>query len=249
MVPRGAVNEGSTWKRFVVWSLVAATFGWVTVATAAAAEPRRNLNRGVVVDVPGADAVLYEVTEKMYLIDADGNVVGPDRATTRKADASLFGWARLGSPLCPSAALETIPQLGACSVTADGIDNISLWTGLGSVTGTFAVVVQDDNKVDAPEYVVMNGRFAGNMDLSIRPLGKVKGTFTPSGSDSGVPFCGTFRLPFQVNADGKRDNPQRGTGAYYLADDGASLVTVQAPEKSIGMPTVRLELKFGGSCN
>ena len=41
-------------------------------------------------------------------------------------------------------------------------------------------MVQDDNAADAPEYVVMNGNFPGEMDLSIRPLGKVVGTFTSS---------------------------------------------------------------------
>jgi hypothetical protein len=248
MVPRAAVNEGYSWQRAVGWSLVALALGWLAGAAPVSAEPKRNLNRGVVVDVPGADAVLYEVTEKMYLVDANGDVVGPDRAVSRKADASLFGWARIGNPLCPNAVLVTVPQLAACSVTADGIDNISLATGLGSVTGTFAVVVQDDNKADAPEYVVMNGGFAGNMDLSIRPLGRVVGTFTAAGSNTPAPFCGTFRLPFMINAEGKRDNPRRGYEAYYLADDHASLITVQAAEKSIGMPTVRLELKFSG-CN
>ena len=49
----------------------------------------------------GADAVLYEVTEKMYLLDAAGNDVAPEQAVARKADASLVGWARLGTPLCP----------------------------------------------------------------------------------------------------------------------------------------------------
>ena len=213
----------------------------------AEAEPRRNLNRGVVVDIPGAQAVLYEVTEKMYLLDAQGNVVGPDTAVSRKADASLFGWARVGTPLCPSSALTT--RVGVCSVTADGVDNISLWTGLGSVDGTFAVVVQDDNAADAPEYVVMNGTFAGKMDLSIRPLGRITGTFTASGGSDPVPFCGMFRLPFQIESDGKRGNPRRGNPTYYLADDGASTIPVVAAEKSIGMPTVRLELRFGASCN
>jgi hypothetical protein len=248
MVPKAAVTGGYSWKRAVSWSLVALAIGWLPGAAPVSAEPKRNLNRGVVVDVPGADAVLYEVTEKMYLVDANGNVVPPDRAVSRKADASLFGWARIGNPLCPSAVLVTVPKLGACSVTADGIDNISLATGLGSVTGTFAVVVQDDNKADAPEYVVINGGFSGDMDLSIRPLGRVSGTFIAAGSSTAVPFCGTFRLPFMINADGRRDNPRRGYDAYYLADDQASLISVQAAEKSIGMPTVRLELKFGG-CN
>ena len=248
MIRRGLVTQGSTWKRFITWSVIALALGALVGTSPAAAEPRRNLSRGVVIDVPGAEAVLYEVTEKMYLLDAQGNVVGPDTAVARKADASLFGWARVGNPLCPSAAFITNLGLGACSVTADGIDSISLWTGQGSVDGTFAVVVQDDNTADAPEYVVMNGGFSGKMDLSIRPLGRITGTFTAGGGSAPVPFCGTFRLPFQMAQDGKRENPRRGSASYYLHDDGATLIPVQAAEKSIGMPTVRLELKFAGSC-
>jgi hypothetical protein len=235
--------------RFAAWSVVALACGTLLGTSPAAAEPRRNLNRGVVIDIPGAEAVLYEVTEKMYLLDADGNVVPPDLAVARKADASLFGWSRVGNPLCPSSQLITNLGLQACSVTADGIDNVSLWTGKGVVDGTFAVVVQDDNTVDAPEYVVMNGGFSGQMDLSIRPLGKITGTFTSGGGASPVPFCGTFRLPFQVGSDGKRQNPARNQVAYYLGDDGTTLIEVQAPEKSIGMPTVRLEVRFGANCN
>jgi hypothetical protein len=246
MVPRGEVTH--TWKRVVAWSFVALAFGAFVGTSPAAAEPRRNLNRGVVIDIPGAEAVLYEVTEKMYLLDAEGNVVPPNLAVTRKADASLFGWSRVGNPLCPSSQLITNLALNACSVTADGIDNISLWTGKGTVDGTFAVVVQDDNQADAPEYVVMNGGFSGQMDLSIRPLGKIVGTFTAGGGSDPVPFCGMFRLPFEMS-DGKRVNPRRGNPHYYLADDGATLIPVQAAEKSIGMPTVRLEVRFGASCN
>jgi len=249
MVRRGEVTYDSTWKRAVVWSFVALAFGALVGTSPAAAEPRRNLNRGVVIDIPGAEAVLYEVTEKMYLLDADGNVTAPNLAVVRKADASLFGWSRVGNPLCPSAQLITNLGLNACSVTADGIDNISLWTGKGTVDGTFAVVVQDDNVADAPEYVVMNGGFAGQMDLSIRPLGKITGTFTAGGGSAPVGFCGTFRLPFEVQQDGKRGNPRRGNPHYYMHDDGATLIPVQAAEKSIGMPTVRLELRFGASCN
>jgi len=50
-------------------------------------------------------------------------------------------------------------------VNASGADDISLATGLGSVSGTFAVVVQDNNTVDAPEFVVMTGSFGGSMDF------------------------------------------------------------------------------------
>jgi hypothetical protein len=242
-------THGSTGKHALAWSLVALAFGALVATTPAAAEPRRNLLRGIAVDIPGADAVLYEVTEKMYLLDANGNVVSPELAVSRKADASLFGWARVGNPLCPSSQLATDLNLVACSVTADGIDNISLSTGKGVVEGTFAVVLQDDNKVDAPEYVVMNGSFGGQMDLSMRPLGKITGTFTASGGAEPVPFCGTFRLPFGLTWDGQRENPRRGYLAYYLHDDKTTLIPVLTTEKSIGMPTVRLELKFGSKCS
>lgn len=229
-------------KQITVWSLTALTCAWL--ATPAAAAPKKN----IVVDIPGAEAVLYEVTENMYLIDDQGNVVMPESATRRQADASLFGWARVGNLLCPAAILVTNPRAETCSVTADGIDNLSLLTGKGAVTGTYAVVVQDDNSVDAPEYVVMNGAFRGDMDLSIRPLGKVVGTFTPAGAAQGVKFCGTFRLPFSVGKTGKRELPRRNADAYYLADNGKSLIPVQKAEMSLGMPTVRLELNFDRSC-
>ena len=236
----GALDR--SWKRIVAWSLAALSCAWV--AGPAYAAPRKN----IVVDVPNAEAVLYEVTENMYLIDDNGNVVLPQSATRRQADASLFGWSRVGNLLCPSVLLVTNPRAETCSVTADGIDNLSLLTGKGAVTGTFAVVVQDDNAVDAPEFVVMNGNFRGDMDLSIRPLGKVVGTFTPAGGTQPVKFCGTFRLPFSVGRAGKREQPRRNAAAFYLADDGKSLTPVHKAELSLGMPTVRLELNFERNC-
>jgi len=235
-------------KRAALMALTAAmcvTFG----SSAVVAEPRKNLQRGIILDLPGVDAVLYEVTEKMYLLDAAGNVVAPEEAVTRKAQASLMGWARLGTPLCPSAEMtRNKVKPTTCSVTADGLDSISLVTGRGTVDGVFAVVVQDDNASDAPEFVVMNGSFRGDMDLSIRPLGKVVGTFTPNATGVAVPFCGTFRLPFAVEWDGTRSSPRFWSSAYYLADDGVSLIPVSGDEKSLRTPTVRLELKFGAKC-
>jgi hypothetical protein len=235
-------------KRAVLTALAAVmcvTFG----SSAAMAEPRKNLQRGIVVDLPSSEAVLYEVTEKMYLLDAAGNVVAPEQAVSRKAQASLMGWARLGTPLCPAAAMaSSTVRPTTCSVTADGLDSISLVTGRGTVDGTFAVVVQDDNVADAPEFVVMNGSFHGDMDLSMRPLGKVVGTFFSNATGTAVPFCGTFRLPFAVEWDGYRSNPRHGVNAYYLADDGVSLVPVSADEKSLRTPTVRLELNFASKC-
>jgi hypothetical protein len=198
-------------------------------------------------DVKSADAVLYEVTENMYLLDAAGNVVGPEGAIRRKADASLYGWSRVGNPLCPTEVLVTNPRTHTCSVTAAGMDDIALNTFTGTVDGTFAVVLQDDNSTDAPEFVIMNGGFNGAMDLSKRPLGKISGVFTPAGASQPTAFCGTFRLPFSV-AKGTRDLPARHVQAYYLADDFTTLIPIQKSELSLGMPTVRLELSFHGNC-
>jgi hypothetical protein len=234
-------------KRTALVALAAVSFGGFATQ-AAVAGPMKNLGREMIVDVRGADAVLYELTEKMYLLDGAGNPVAPEQAVVRKADASLAGWARLGSPLCPYEAVTTNRKKTVCSVTAEGLDNISLLTGLGSVEGTFAVVVQDDNSTDGPEYVVMNGTFSGQMDLSIRPLGKVSGTFVSNTTGQVVPFCGTFRLPFSLNYWGKRENPTWGSAAFYMANDGKSVFPVIHGEKALGMPTVRLELTFGSLC-
>jgi hypothetical protein len=198
-------------------------------------------------DVKSADAVLYEVTENMYLLDAAGNVVGPEGAIRRKADASLYGWARIGNPLCPLDVLVTNPRARTCSVTAAGMDDLALNTFTGGVDGTFAVVLQDDNSTDSPEFVIMNGAFKGAMDLSKRPLGKISGTFVPAGATEPTAFCGIFRLPFSV-ANGKRDLPARHLQSYYLADDFTTLIPVNPSELSLGMATVRLELSFSGNC-
>ena len=198
-------------------------------------------------DLKSADAVLYEVTENMYLLDAAGNVVGPEGAVRRKADASLYGWARVGNPLCPAEVLVTNPRTKTCSVSAAGMDDLRLDSFTGGVDGTFAVVIQDDNKTDAAEFVVMNGTFKGTMDLSMRPLGKISGTFTPSGATTPTNFCGIFRLPFSVETN-KRGHPARHLQNYYLADDFKTLIPIHKSELSLGMPTVRLELNFHGNC-
>ena len=84
--------------------------------------------------------------------------------------------------------------------------------------------------------------FTGAMDLSKRPLGKISGTFTPAGAREPSAFCGTFRLPFSV-VKGNRELPARNVPGYYLADDFTTLIPIQKSELSLGMPTVRLELK------
>jgi hypothetical protein len=197
------------------------------------------------------DAVLYEVTENMYFYDQAGRLIPPDlilsgKATpfARVADATLQGWAALGTPLCPSKLLVSNPRAKTCTVTAAGQDNISLATGKGTVSGTYAVVINLDNAADAAEYVVQTGTFVGEMDLSKRPLGSVSGTFTPTGTTLAMPFSGKFRLPFNVDRQGKRQDPKRGHKAYYLSDDGKTPLAVESSELSLGVPLVRLELNF-----
>jgi hypothetical protein len=120
-----------------------------------------------------ADATLYELSEEM-MVDNDGY---------RRATSSFQGTAALGTPLCPQI-LATLLASGAnpvhvtsCTVTGVGSDKVDVATdpygrplrptfGSGRLWGTFAIVVNADNMVDAPEYVVMTGKFGGDMLLT-----------------------------------------------------------------------------------
>ena len=120
-----------------------------------------------------ADATLYELSEEM-MVDDHGY---------RRATSSFQGTAELGTPLCPQI-LATLLARGenpihvtSCTVTGVGSDKVDIATnasgmpmrqgfGSGKLWGTFAVVVNADNIVDAPEYVVMTGTFGANMFLT-----------------------------------------------------------------------------------
>lgn len=120
-----------------------------------------------------ADATLYELSEEMT-VDNEGY---------RRATSSFQGTAELGTPLCPQI-LATLLSTGkkplhvtSCTVTGVGSDKVDVATdqagwplrqtfGSGKLWGTFAVVVNADNVVDAPEYIVMTGTFSGNMFLT-----------------------------------------------------------------------------------
>jgi hypothetical protein len=196
------------------------------------------------------DAVLYEVTEDMYLKDATGNFVTSAVAGgSRSAVAQLTGWAKVGTPLCPSWVLLINSQLKQCTVNANGADNLSLATGKGTVNGVFVVVVQGDNTVDAPEFVIMSGKFGGDADLSkafsaAAPLGHItNGWGTVGENGPQFQYTATFRLPFSIDFAGKTHKPRRSSNAYYMGDDGRPF-PVKKNEKSIGFPTVRLEITF-----
>jgi hypothetical protein len=207
----------------------------------------------------GVGAVLYEVTEDMYLLDHDGVPVSTlAYAHRRSAVAQLSGFAKLGTPLCPWEVLILTPGAKNCTVNASGADDLSLADGKGTLGGTFSVVVKGTKGADAPEFVVMTGSFAGAADLSLPFAGVAPVGFLTGGKgcidvgrhqckpekDTAFTFTGTFRLPFAVNARGNRVQPRENHAAYYLADDFRTYVTVGSSERSLGFPTVRLEIKF-----
>ena len=179
-----------------------------------------------------ADATLYELTENMKLVGKD--------SPRRRATSELMGTANAGTPLCPM-------PVGAppCTINATGSDNISLVTGLGKFSGTFTVVVQGDNPVDSPEFVIAKGKFSGKMDFSPAvlggiPYGTVVGTLDPNGGGhrDQVRFKGTFFLPFVFP-----DDPS--ATAYYLDfTNGFGVVPVADNERALGYPTVKFEINF-----
>ena len=192
-----------------------------------------------------ADAALYEVTEDMYLKDAAGKfVTSPALGGRRMAVARLSGWAKVGTPLCPSWVLAINPTATRCTVNASGADDLSLATGQGTLSGTFAVVVQGDNLLDAEEFVIMTGTFKGDADLSPAfanqaPLGFIRNGY----AEGAFTFSGTFRLPFAYQTTGQRGKAKKNHGAYYLGDNGYPF-RVRRDEKSLGVPTVRIDIKF-----
>lgn len=172
----------------------------------------------------GPDAVLYELTENMKLVDAN-----------REAISQLMGTAKAGTPLCP------LPV--DCIINATGSDTISLATGLGDFSGRFTVVVQGDNPVDSAEYVVAKGKFSGQMDFSPAilvgwPYGTVVGKMVLDGVSGHVPFTGTFFLPFVGDAAGTE---------YYLDFNPLNpyrVVPVADNQRALGYATVKFEIAF-----
>jgi hypothetical protein len=202
---------------------------------------------------------LHEISERVTFDpkSLDGNVV-----IFRNATAPLLGFAALGTPLCPSELMITVPKIRSCTVIATGTDEVSTVTGIGPVHGTFDVVINapGNSKVHVPNLPVITGTFDGTVDLSLAvlshiPLGWTAGNFTITQiADAGgtlipvtpviLPFTGTFRLPFGIDPRGKAQRSDRKHKAFYLADDFRTLIRVRDGERSVGFPTVRLELSF-----
>jgi hypothetical protein len=204
----------------------------------------------------GTEVTLYEVSERVTFDPDDAGVI------LRNATSPLLGFAELGTPLCPTMLLALFPQMKRCSVIALGEDKVSTATGRGPVGGKFDIVINapGNSSVHVPDLPVISGTFSGEIDLSPAvlhhvPLGSITGTFTiPTLDQQGqltlveVPFAGTFRLPFGIDDLGrvvKHDDDDETHGAFYLADDMRTLIRIRSKERSIGFPTVRLELRFG----
>jgi hypothetical protein len=171
------------------------------------------------------DAVLYELTENMTLKHFK------DGGTARQATSSLMGTAQPGTALCP------MPVV--CMVNATGSDDINFATGLGTFKGKFTTVVQGDNAVDSPEFVVLKGSFSGRMDFSPAlihgvPYGTVVGELRVE-KGGRYPFTGVFYLPFVFEGDPAQT-------AFYL--HGAGVMPVAQHERALGFPTVKFTINI-----
>ena len=224
------------WKRTVRCSLLVLPFLLLAIWPAVAAAQQDIQPEGIRAD---ANAVLYEVTENLKL--------KPLAAGHRVATSALMGTVNAGTALCPDW-LAFYLSVTKCALTAVASDNVSLATGKGPVWGEFAVVIQDTNTTDGSELVILRGSLQGRIDLSPAvlggvPLGTITGRWSARGVDGGPlggvhvrgTFEGTFRLPFAHSEP-----------AFYLGMGNSPPVPVLvAPsERSLGVPTVRLELKF-----
>jgi len=209
----------------------------------------------------GTGVTLYEISERVTF-DPDPSHPG---VVHRNAISPLQGFAALGTPLCPSELLISVPQIRSCTVIATGTDHVSTRTGTGPVSGTFDVVITapGNSSVHVPDLPVISGTFRGDVDLSLAvlhrvPLGSISGTFTithAADPTTGMlvllpeqvvlPFTGRFRMPFKVGRHGRFERSERNHAAFYLADDLHTTTPVKWHEHSTGFPTVRLEVSFG----
>jgi hypothetical protein len=201
---------------------------------------------------------LYEISERVMFDEMQGVIL-------RNATSPLQGFAALGTPLCPTALLITVPRIKSCTVIAVGTDSVSTQTGTGPVSGTFDVVINapGNSSVHVPDLPVISGTFEGTVDLSLAvlhqiPLGSITGRFTiaqmadpatgmlvPLPQPVVLPFNGTFRMPFKLGAQRRFERTERDHDAFYLGDNFRTLIPVRAFERSTGFPDVRLEVSFG----
>jgi hypothetical protein len=209
---------------------------------------------------PATGMTLYEVTESVQFDSIQG--LGgpavckdtPQACLSRDATATLLGFAKLGTPLCPLEALLTNPLAESCTILGTGSDWVPLATGVGEVKATLTVVVNapGNSSVHIPNLPVLTGTFRGTIDLSQAigagiPLGFIHpGPNNVIAIDGGptVPISATFRIPFALNSTGNpTEIESEEQPAFYLAGDG-TLIEVHSHERNLGFPTVRVEVQF-----
>jgi hypothetical protein len=264
-------------KHCLFWAILIASAELISNTTIATAQGT---------PAPAANqAFLYEMSEEAVLLNSEGHLLVPDPSNSsptglvdatngavgipaiRRATSQLQGVAALGSALCPTPTLVTVRGT-ECTVIATGIDDVQLVIDpssgqpiptSGTVSGSYAVVVQLDNATDSPEFPVQTGTFSGVISfLPPLPLGFVsRGTFTIDGAPGSVAFQAVFRQPFTRSAKGdvvtqrgvkgkkisRTDPSARRAPAYYLLDNG-DLEKVRPDERAVGWPTVRFEITF-----
>ena len=188
------------------------------------------------------DATLYELNESMKLVKES------DEPPHRVAKSAMMGTARAGTPVCRAPA-------GAppCTINAKGSSDVDLTTGLGTFSGDFKVVVElpdgSSNPFDSPEFVVLEGQFAGVMNFSTAlvqrppaPYGTVTGFLTIGDGETRVPFTGTFYMPFACP-----DDLTKATACYLdfnPADPSLPFVRVSDRERALGYAMVKFEVTF-----
>jgi hypothetical protein len=204
-----------------------------------------------------AQASFYEVTENMRLI-ARGRA-------RRVATSALVGTAQIGTAFCPTALVRAVSATAQiCNLNANGEDDISLTTGLGSFDAKLSVVVQGDNPVDPPEFVIGKLRASGQMNfapavLNGLPYGTITGRVIRVGDDETPParFVGVFRLPFLASAATRaalcpatpNPNPTMAQDLVYV-DSGSTgtlngiCLNIVPNELSLGFPAVRFDIWF-----
>src|SRR5436309_13704380 len=111
---------------------------WILAGLAVSLLVLVGVSRAADRDSLGATGVtLYEISERVTF-DPDPSSAGVIR---RNATSPLQGFAEVGTPLCPSDLLISLPGMKSCTVIATGKDTVSTATGLGPVGGTLDVVV------------------------------------------------------------------------------------------------------------
>src|SRR5216117_2696021 len=130
---------------------------WILAGLAVSLLVLVGVSRAADRDSLGATGVtLYEISERVTF-DPDPSSAGVIR---RNATSPLQGFAEVGTPLCPSDLLISVPRIQSCTIIATGTDTVSTVTGLGPVSGTFDVVINapTNSSLHVPDLPVSAGR-------------------------------------------------------------------------------------------